>query len=177
VSAPRPHSTSPPPPASSSNQSQRPRSNRSPSLNKKISSNNEQKLSNDKKSSTQTKSKSSPNSSKINSSPEQQRAQSITSTDEQLNEKNTKDGEFIQTKQQQKSLKRQKKKTKEESAPLSDQSPIVETIPFALDDENAFPTLGQQISIPSNKKSENDSSTKDNGKKLISIFSFHILLF
>jgi hypothetical protein len=67
---------------------------------------------------------------------------------------------FIQTKQQQKRSKRQKNKIKEEPT-IS----LPESIPFVLDDENAFPTLGQELSVSLLKKTDNHSSTIDNGKK------------
>jgi hypothetical protein len=62
---------------------------------------------------------------------------------------------LIPTKQQQKRSKRQKNKTKEEPT-IS----IPESIPFALDDENAFPTLGQEISIYLTKRSYNNGRLK-----------------
>jgi hypothetical protein len=71
-----------------------------------------------------------------------------------------KDDGFIQTKQQHRRLKR-KNKIKEDSIPFTDQSIIIESAPYALDDENAFPTLGQQISLSTtNQKSENDSTSE-----------------
>jgi len=155
VSAQRPRSTSPhsvPP-------SQDPRSDRSRSFNNKLSSNN-------KKSNFQTTKKSPTRASKTNSQTDQQRSQSLTNSDSPIIENNikindNKDDGFIQTKQQHRRLKR-KNKIKEESIPsFTDQSIIIETAPYALDDENAFPTLGgQQISLSTiNKKSENDSNS------------------
>jgi len=88
-------------------------------------------------------------SSKPNPPIEQQRSQSLTSTDG-----------IIQTKQQEKRPKRPKNKAKE-------RPPVPEPTPFSLDDENAFPTLGQEISISLPKKSD---TAKDNGK----IFSIYI---
>lgn len=70
--------------------------------------------------------------------------------------KNDKDG-INQTKQQKRS-KRQKNKTKQEPTPPATLS---ESITFALDDENAFPTLGQEVSASEQKKSD---TPKDNGK-------------
>jgi hypothetical protein len=158
VSAPRPRSTSPhsiPP-------SQDQRSDRSRSFNNKLSSNNERKSSN-KKPTLHTTTKSPNRASKTTSQDDQQRSQSLTNSDVPINENNnqindTKDDGFIQTKQQHRRLKR-KHKIKEESTSFTDQSTIIESAPYALDDENAFPTLGQQqISLStSNKKSENDS--------------------
>ncbi len=53
----------------------------------------------------------------------------------------------------QKPLKKQKNKTKPEPPPsLPSQSPTSETVSFVLDDENAFPTLGQDVSIPPPQK-------------------------
>jgi len=158
VSAPRPRSTSPHSIPSSQDQ----RSDRSRSFHNKLSSNNERKLSN-KKSNLHTP----PNrASKINSQEDQQRSQSLTNSDPPILENNIKDDGFIQTKQQHRRLKR-KNKIKEESPSLTEQSNEIESAPYALDDENAFPTLGQQVSISnSNKKSENDpeSIPKSNSK-------------
>ncbi len=147
VSAPRPRSTSPhsiPP-------SQDPRSDRSRSFNNKLSSNNERKSSNKKPNLQTTTIKSSNRASKRNSQEDQQPSPSLTNTDLPIIENNlqindNKDDGFIQTKQQHKRLKR-KNKIKEETI-------IIESTPYALDDENAFPTLGQQT----NKNSENDSN-------------------
>ncbi|CAF4435468.1 unnamed protein product [Rotaria sp. Silwood2] len=160
VSAPRPHSTSPHSVTNSSKLSETQQTDRSHSSNKKVVLNNERKSSNNKKSSLQSKSKILNNTSKQIPLNEQQLSQSVTNNDESLNKQdkkvdNTKDDGFIQTKQKQKRSERRKNKVKEE------QSIIVETVPFVLDDENAFPTLGQDVSISIPKKSENDSSTKD----------------
>jgi hypothetical protein len=138
VSAPRPRSTSPhsiPP-------SQDPRSDRSRSFNNKLSSNNERKSSNKKPNLQPTTIKSSNRASKRNSQEDQQPSPSLTNTDLPIIENNlqindNKDDGFIQTKHQHRRLKR-KNKIKEETI-------IIESTPYALDDENAFPTLGQQI--------------------------------
>lgn len=66
------------------------------------------------------------------------------------------------TKAQEKRAKKQKKKNKEPSTPsLPTQTPTPESISFSLDDENAFPTLGQEISKLLPKQSD---PPKDNGK-------------
>ena len=66
-----------------------------------------------------------------------------------------------QTKQQrQKSSTKQKKKAKD--TPIQEDPP---SVPFFLDDEEAFPILGQEVATTKIKISENDSSTKDKGKK------------
>lgn len=84
---------------------------------------------------------------------------------------------MIPTKQQQKRAKKQKKKNKEQPTPsLPIESPTITSIPFSLDDENAFPTLGQEVSIPVPKKSD---TNKETGKpKTISFSSlfFHLLV-
>jgi hypothetical protein len=103
--------------------------------------------SSNKKPSTSIQSKSKPI-----SLTEQQRSQSLTNTDESKNEKE-------QTKSQQKRSKRQKNKNKEEPTSLPP-PPQQQSIPFTLDDENAFPILGQEI--PKTKTVEKDSSIKDN---------------
>ncbi|CAF3981219.1 unnamed protein product [Rotaria magnacalcarata] len=103
--------------------------------------------------SVQSKSKTSNNNSKRNSSTEQQRSKSSTKNNESTKSPNGKPDEFIQTKQQKRAERRRQNKSKEISTP--------ETIPFSLDDENAFPALGHEVPIQIAKKSENDSSTKN----------------
>jgi len=158
VSAPRPRSTSP----HSIAPLQDSRSDRSRSFNNKLSSNNERKSST-KKSILQTN-KSPNRSSKIISQEDQQHSPSLPNSDSLILENNiqinaNKDDGFIQTKQQHRRLKR-KNKLKEEPIPFPEPSVTIESAPYALDDENAFPTLGQQISISTtNKKSENDSNS------------------
>jgi hypothetical protein len=92
--------------------------------------------------------------SKITSQDDAQHSPTISNnkplTIENNNNENQDDG-FIQTKQQHRRLKR-RNKFREEPVPFPEQS---ESAPYALDDENAFPTLGQQTSV---KKSENDSN-------------------
>ena len=86
--------------------------------------------------------------------PEQQRSQSLTNTDESKNEKE-------QTKSQQKRSRRQKNKNKKEPTSLPAQQQE-QSIPFTLDDENAFPVLGKEIPVTIIKTVEKNSSTKDN---------------
>jgi hypothetical protein len=151
-STPRPHSTSPhsvPP-------SQDSRSDRSRSFNNKSSTNIERRSSNN----NTKKSTSQPitiHRASITNSHEEQQQCSIPS------DNNIKDDGFIQTKQQQRRLKR-KNKLKEELIP----STFIESAPFALDDENAFPILGQQVSITTiNKKSENDSTSTSRSNETV----------
>ncbi|CAF1047912.1 unnamed protein product [Rotaria sordida] len=165
VSASRPRSTSP----HSVLQSQDQRSDRSRSFNNKLSSNNERKSSIKKpilETKTTTKS---PNRASKNHSPEkqqqQQRSQSLINNNPSIIENNiqkddTKDDGFIQTKQQHRRLKRRNKNKEESSTSLIEQSLTNETAPYILDDENAFPTLGQQTShlTTTNQKTENDST-------------------
>ena len=64
----------------------------------------------------------------------------------------------MQTKQQHRRLKR-KNKMKENSAPPAEQSNTVESASCVLDNENTFPTLGQQIAASiTDQKSENGST-------------------
>ncbi|CAF2079432.1 unnamed protein product [Rotaria magnacalcarata] len=151
VSTPRPRSTSPHSVASSSKLSENQSTNRS----RKKTINEERKSSNNNnnKPSVQSKSKTSNNNSKRNSSTEQQRSKSSTKNNESTKSPNGKPDEFIQTKQQKRAERRRQNKSKEISTP--------ETIPFSLDDENAFPALGHEVPIQIAKKSENDSSTKN----------------
>ncbi|CAF4730813.1 unnamed protein product [Rotaria sp. Silwood1] len=155
VSTPRPHSTSPHSITNSLKLSETQQTDRSHSSNKKKLSKNERKSSKNKKSSIQSKSKISNNTFKQSSLTEQQHSQTLTNNDDVLNKQDKKNDESIRTKQKQKRSERQKNKVKEE------QSTIIESVPFVLDDENAFPTLGQDVSIAITKTTENDSSTKD----------------
>ncbi|CAF3877145.1 unnamed protein product [Adineta steineri] len=158
VSASRRRSTSPQSIAPSQDQ----RSDRSRSFNNKLSINNERKLSNKIPNLQPTISKSPNRASKINSQDEQQqqqqRSSSLTNSDPPIIEHNNntklndiKDDGFIQTKHQHRRLKR-KNKIKEESTSFTEQSNEIESAPYALDDENAFPTLGQQIINPNNSE-------------------------
>ncbi|CAF1411799.1 unnamed protein product [Adineta steineri] len=157
VSASRRRSTSPQSIAPSQDQ----RSDRSRSFNNKLSTNNERKLSNKIPNLQSTISKSPNRASKINSQDEQQqqqRSSSLTNSDPPIIEHNNntklndiKDDGFIQTKHQHRRLKR-KNKIKEESTSFTEQSNEIESAPYALDDENAFPTLGQQMINPNNSE-------------------------
>ncbi|CAF1302491.1 unnamed protein product [Adineta steineri] len=147
VSASRPQSTSP---HSSHDPSQ---SDKNPSANKKNGPNT-------KKSSTQAKTKplnNNNNNSKIIAQSLNNNNNNNVKTNELQTKKNDKP---IQTKQQKKNLKQKKNEKIEE--PTIEPVSISETIPFSLNDDNAFPVLGQDISIPIIKKSENNSSIKDN---------------
>ncbi|CAM4857053.1 unnamed protein product [Rotaria socialis] len=154
VSASRRRSTSP----QSVPQSQDQRSDRSRSFNNKLSTNNERKLST-KKSILQAATKSANSASKNNSHEDQQRSQSLTISNSSMIEKNDdKDDGFIQTKQQHRRLKR-KNKNKDESTTFTGPSSFTnESAPYILDDENAFPTLGQNalLDLSTNEKFEND---------------------
>ncbi|CAF0807144.1 unnamed protein product [Adineta ricciae] len=154
VSAPRRRSTSP----QSMPPSQDQRSDRSRSFNNKLSSNTERKPSNKSihQSSKTTKSANCASKS-TTSQDEQPRSLSLTNSDLPNNETNTKvndikDDGFIQTKYQQRRLKR-KSKLREEPVSFPEQSDDIESAPYALDDENAFPTLGQP-NPPSTTKCE-----------------------
>jgi hypothetical protein len=127
-----------PPRPRSVSPSSNPQSNRNHSSNKQTSSPSQSK-------------------SKPTSSIEQQRSQSLTNSEAPKNEQ---DDEFVQTKEQKKRSKRQRHKNKQEPSP-----PQQESVPFVLD-ENAFPTLGEQISIPLTNASEKDAATKNNGKNI-----------
>ncbi|CAF3382439.1 unnamed protein product [Rotaria sp. Silwood1] len=161
VSASRPRSTSP----HSVPQSQDQRSDRSRSFNNKLSSNNERKSSLKKPILDTATTKSLSRASK-NNSPEgqqQQRSQSLIINNALIVENNIqkndiKDDGFIQTKQQHRRLKRKNKNKEESSTSFIEQSLTTETAPYILDDENAFPTLGQQTSYSTttNQKFEND---------------------
>ncbi|CAF4597738.1 unnamed protein product [Rotaria sp. Silwood2] len=162
VSSSRPRSTSP----HSVFQSRDQRSDRSRSFNHKLSTNNERKSSIKKAILGTTITTKSPNRASKNSSPEQQqqqRSQSLINNNSSIIENNIekndiKNDGFIQTKQQHRRLKRKNKNKEESSTSFIEQSLTNETAPYILDDENAFPTLGQRTShsITTNQKSEND---------------------
>ncbi|UJR36696.1 hypothetical protein I4U23_029413 [Adineta vaga] len=164
VSTPRHRSTSP----QSIPPSQDQRSDRSRSFNNKPSSNNERKSSN-KKQNQPSMTVNSPNcaSKSPTSQNEQQRSLSLTNSD--LPNKEThiqtddiKDDGFIQPKYQQRRLKR-KNKLREEPLSFPEQSNEIESAPYALDDENAFPTLGQpNLTSTSTIKSEIEVIQKSN---------------
>lgn len=75
-----------------------------------------------------------------------------------------------QTKQKQKSPKQKKTKPKEEPVIIRQEEEEEEqqqpqpSIPFTLDDENAFPVLGQATSVSATKESDHNTSTKVTGK-------------
>ncbi|UJR09403.1 hypothetical protein I4U23_013645 [Adineta vaga] len=157
VSTPRPHSTSP---HSVPSKNQSSKKNKSP---------------------TQIKSN------KTTAQIEQQRSHSSTRADKSPNKQNSKttDETTNGSKQQQKSLKQRKSKAKEEPTKTTTISQKAESsIPFTLDDENAFPTLGQEILVLGTKKFDNDSSTKNttsapgliNKSKIKANHSFQICL-
>jgi hypothetical protein len=170
VSAPRPHSTSPHSAPQSSLQSQDQRSDRSRSINTKVSSTNERKLSNSAKSNnkvvrptmptvstvipiaTKSKSKSPHRASKAYCHEEPLLPSSNHTT---VENDYSKDDGFMQTKQQQRRLRR-KNKMKDESLTTFERSAF--TMP---EDQHCLPNFEEQVSL-TNPDSRSDTHSKLN---------------
>lgn len=170
VSTPRPRSASSHSVASSSKVPEKqPAEQRNDSTTReKKTLENKRKSANNRQTSAQSNSNAPNNKPKKSSSKERKRSKSLTKTSEtEKNQQNApKSNETNQTKQSKRS-ERRKNKSKEE--------PKIEptTIPFSLDDENAFPVLGQETIITTTKKPEKDSSTKD--KCMFKTITFSLL--